>query len=271
MMMERELEIARQLARAAGRILMEFYKSGAPVQWKGYDDPVTAADHAANEMLVSELNRHFPDDAVLSEEFPDDLSRLSKDRVWMVDPMDGTKQFIQSIGEFAVMIGLAVEGEAKLGVVYHPSLDRLYYASPGKGAFLEETWTTKRLRGSSVDDPAKMVAAMSRSHHSPVVDRICETLGVTQRIHHGSVGLKFGLIAEGRAHFYIHLGSRTNQWDTCGPEAILREAGGVITDRTGEPLKYNGPEINNEHGIVASTGVIHDRIIETIAATIKQI
>ena len=263
--MEKELEIVKGLARDAGRILMEFYETGAQVQWKGHDDPVTAADHAANEMLVRELHRHFPNDGVLSEEFPDNLSRLDKDRVWMVDPMDGTKQFIEQIGEFAVMIGLAVEGEAKLGVVYHPSLDRMFYAAPGIGSFVEEKWTTKRLQVSKIGETSGMTVAMSRSHHSPTVDRICSKLGVTQRIHHGSVGLKFGLIAEGRAHLYVHLGPRTNQWDTCGPEAILREAGGVVTDIKGEPLRYNHSEIRNLHGIVASNGMIHDRILETIA------
>ncbi len=267
--MEKELDIARSLARDAGRILMEYYQGEAKVEWKGADDPVTAADHAANEMLVRELNRHFPDDAVLSEEFPDDLSRLSHDRVWMVDPMDGTKQFIERIGEFAVMIGLAIEGESKLGVVYHPSLDRLYYAAPGAGAFVEEKWTTKRLRVAAANDPQLMTAAMSRSHHSPRVDGICTSLGITKKIHHGSVGLKFGLIAEGHAHVYIHLGSRTNQWDSCGPEAILREAGGTVTDISGRPLRYNETEIRNMKGIVASNGVIHDRIIEAIAKELR--
>ena len=133
--MEKELEVVRELAREAGRILLEFYASDTKVQWKGRDDPVTAADHAANEMLANELSRRFPGDAVLSEEIPDDRARLEKDRVWMVDPMDGTKQFIERIGEFAVMIGLAIEGEAKLGVVYNPSTDRMYYAAPGAGAF----------------------------------------------------------------------------------------------------------------------------------------
>jgi 3'(2'), 5'-bisphosphate nucleotidase len=266
--MERELEIARSLAREAGRILMEHYASGAKVQWKGHDDPVTAADHAANEMLVRELHRNFPNDAVLSEEFPDDAARLASDRVWMVDPMDGTKQFIEQIGEFAVMVGLAVEGEARLGVVYHPPADRMYYASPGAGAFVEEKWSTKRLRVAGTTDTSRMVAAMSRSHHSPKVDVVLERLGVTQRLRHGSVGLKFGLIAEGRAHLYVHTGSKTNQWDTCGPEAILREAGGVVTDLNGEPMVYNRPEVRNLNGIVASTGAIHDRILAASAAVL---
>jgi 3'(2'), 5'-bisphosphate nucleotidase len=264
--MEKELEIARRLAREAGRILLDFYEHGAQVQWKGHDDPVTAADHAANEMLVRELAHHFPGDAILSEEFPDDPARLAHERVWMVDPMDGTKQFIERIGEFAVMIGLAIEGEARLGVVYHPTPDRLYYGVPGGGAFIEEQWSTKRLRVAATNDPAQMVAAMSRSHHNPRVDAVCARLGVTQKLRSGSVGLKFGLIAEARAHVYVHMGGRTNQWDTCGPEAILRAAGGVITDTRGEPLRYNQTELRNLHGIVASNGTLHEQLLTIIAA-----
>jgi 3'(2'), 5'-bisphosphate nucleotidase len=266
--MEKELEVAKNLAREAGSILMEFYASGAKVHWKGHDDPVTAADHAANEMLVRKLHRHFPNDPVLSEEFPDDPARLAHDRVWMVDPMDGTKQFIERIGEFAVMIGLAIEGETKLGVVYHPSVDRMYYAAPAIGAFVEEKWSTKRLHVATTSDPSQMIAALSRSHHSPKADRILDSLGVTQRVRTGSVGLKFGLIAEGRAHLYVHTSSRTNQWDSCGPDAILREAGGVVTDLHGDPLRYNRPELRNLNGIVASNGAIHDRILEAVAAVI---
>lgn len=259
--MEKELEVARRLAREAGAILMEFYRGKTEVQWKGHDDPVTAADKAANEMLVRELHKHFPNDAILSEELPDDRVRLNHDRVWMVDPMDGTKQFIERLDEFAVMIGLAVAGEAKLGVVYNPATDKMYYAAPGMGAFLEEKWTTKRLRVSAVTDLKQTVAAMSRSHHSPIVDRIREQLGSTQTIRSGSVGLKMGLIAEGHAHIYLHTGSKTNQWDTCGPEAILREAGGEVTDNHGEPLGYNVSEIRNQHGIIATNGVIHEQVV----------
>jgi 3'(2'), 5'-bisphosphate nucleotidase len=268
--MEKELEAARELAREAGRILLEFYAKDTKVQWKGRDDPVTAADQAANEMLAYELGRRFPGDAVLSEELPDDLSRLKRDRVWAVDPMDGTKQFIERIGEFAVMIGLAIEGEAKLGVVYNPSSDRMYYAAPGAGAFVEEKWSTKRLRVAPVSDPSQIVMAMSRSHPSRKVYGISEKLGVSQYVQHGSVGLKFGLIAEGRAHLYINTTSRTSPWDTCAPEAILREAGGLVTDCNGEALRYNRPEIRNLHGIVASNGTIHDRALEVTAEALAE-
>jgi len=268
--MEKELEVARRLAREAGAILMEFYRGVTEVKWKGHDDPVTAADQAANEMLVRELHRHFPHDAILSEELPDDRVRLDYDRVWLVDPMDGTKQFIERLDEFAVMIGLAVAGEPKVGVVYNPATDRMFYAAAGGGAFVEESLTTKRLRVSELGDSTKMVAAMSRSHHSPTVDSIRERLGITKDVRSGSVGLKLGLIAEGHAHVYIHAGSRTNQWDTCGPEAILREAGGRVTDNNGNRLNYNVPEVRNLHGIIATNGTIHDRVVDATQAVLKE-
>ena len=268
--MEKELEVVRQLAREAGHILMQHYATDTQVQWKGHDDPVTAADKAANEMIVQALQQHFPHDAVLSEEAPDDRTRLQHERVWMVDPMDGTKQFIERIDEFAVMIGLAIAGEPRVGVVYNPAVDRMFYAATGLGAFVEEKWSTKRLQVSPVADTAQMIAAMSRSHHSPVVDRIRALLGIRGERRSGSVGLKFGLIADGQAHVYIHPGSRTNQWDTCAPAVILCEAGGTVTDRTGAPLDFNTPEVRNMTGIVASNGVRHAEILAAVARVLAE-
>jgi len=268
--MDKELEVARRLAREAGSILMGFYKGDTKIEWKGRDDPVTAADHAANEMLVRELAKAFPNDAILSEEAPDDKARLNKDRVWMVDPMDGTKQFIEKLDEFAVMIGLLVGGEPQIGVVYNPATDRMFYAAPGIGAFVEEKLTTKRLRVSDLADPTRMIAAMSRSHHSPTVDAIRQRLGTTGEVRSGSVGLKLGLICEGQAHIYVHPGAKTNQWDTCGPEAILRAAGGRITDASGQPIEYNTDHVRNMNGIVATNGPVHDKVVEATKAVLTE-
>ena len=149
-----------------------------------------------------------------------------------------------------------------MGVVYQPTLDRLYSGATGSGSYIEEKWTTKRLHVTSDGDFSKMTIALSRSHHSLTVDRICERLGVGHRHKSGSVGLKFGLIAEGRAHLYIHATSQTNQWDTCGPEAILKAAGGIVTDLHGEVLRYNRPEIRNLNGIIASNGTRHAEIVQ---------
>ncbi|MEP7271798.1 MAG: 3'(2'),5'-bisphosphate nucleotidase CysQ [Acidobacteriota bacterium] len=268
--MERELEVARKVAREAGKRILEFYRGDQQISWKGVDDPVTVADQTANDLIVSELRRSFPLDGILAEETPDDSARLSRNRVWMIDPIDGTKQFIEKVGEFSVMIGLAVDGEPQLGVVYQPTIDRLLFGAPGIGAFVEEQWSTKRLRVPPEDDLSKMKIALSRSHHSPLVDRICDQLGVKGKIRSGSVGLKFGLIADGSAHLYVHLSPRTNQWDTCGPEAILRAAGGVITDLNGELLRYNKPEIRNLTGVIASNGTRHAEILEATARVIAE-
>jgi 3'(2'), 5'-bisphosphate nucleotidase len=262
--MERELEVAKNIAREAGRVLLEIYGSDHTVEWKGHDDPVTIADKAANELIVAELRRQFPADGILSEEATDDAIRLSKSRVWFVDPMDGTKQFIEKIGEFSVMIGLAIDGKPVLGVVFQPTNNKMYYAAKGMGAYLEEPLTTKRLHVSSQTDFSQMSAAMSRSHHSPQIDRVNAKLGIIQKIQSGSVGLKVGILAEARAHLYLHLGSKTNQWDTCAPQAILEAAGGVMTDRNGNDLLYNTKEVRNLTGIVGSNGVIHEQVIEEI-------
>jgi 3'(2'), 5'-bisphosphate nucleotidase len=188
----------------------------------------------------------------------------------MVDPMDGTKQFIERLDEFAVMIGLAVAGEPRVGVVFNPATDRMFYAATGLGSFVEEGWSTKRLHVSPQSDTHQMIAAMSRSHHSPVVDRIRALLGVKGELRSGSVGLKLGLIADGQAHVYIHAGSRTNQWDTCAPATILVEAGGLVTDRAGAPLNFNTPEVRNMTGIVASNGPRHAEIVEAVTKVLAE-
>ena len=140
----------------------------------------------------------------------------------------------------------------------------MYYAAKGLGAYLEEPLTTKRLHVSAQTDFSRMSAAMSRSHHSPQVDRINAKLGIPHKIQSGSVGLKVGILAEARAHLYLHLGSKTNQWDTCAPQAILEAAGGVMTDRNGHELLYNTKEVRNLKGVVGSNGVIHERAIDAI-------
>jgi 3'(2'), 5'-bisphosphate nucleotidase len=261
-MLKKELETAKKLVAKAGNILLERYRETPSVSWKGVDAPVTAADRAASELLVRELKRLFPNDGILSEEEQDDPARLSRSRVWIIDPMDGTREFIDRLGEFAVMIGLAVDGMARLGVVYQPTAGKIYYASANSGAFLEEGGARRRLLVSTETDPSRMTVALSRSHHSPQVDLICARLGIKETIRSGSIGLKVGLICEGRAHLYLHTGARTYQWDTCAAEAILREAGGHTTDVYGAPLRYNDSELRNLRGVIASNGTAHDRLVE---------
>ncbi|HEY2384682.1 MAG TPA: 3'(2'),5'-bisphosphate nucleotidase CysQ [Terriglobia bacterium] len=266
--MQKELETAKELALSAGAILMGYFEKSVSVDWKAPGDPVTAADRDANDLIVAELKRQFPGHGILSEEEEDDLSRLDRTFVWMVDPMDGTREFIDHREDFAVQIGLVTGGIPILGVVYQPAKDKLYYASAGMGAFLETGGTTTRLQVSAEQTAAMMTAAVSRSHRSSRVTAILDQLRIKESIAMGSVGLKVGIVCEGRAHLYIHPGGRTKLWDTCAPEAILREAGGRMTDASNNPLRYDTPEYRNLNGLVATNSVIHDRVVQVTQAVL---
>jgi 3'(2'), 5'-bisphosphate nucleotidase len=259
--MPEDLDTAKTLAVRAGAILLEHFVQPS-VQWKGPGNPVTDADRLASAFLVRELRRLFPEDGILSEEETDNAGRLTSERVWIIDPLDGTVEFINRLNEFAVMIGLSVGGKATLGVVYQPTTEKLYYAESGSGAFVVENRSTRFLQVSREPDFAALTIALSRSHRSADVDLLRHRLGITSSIDHGSLGLKVGLICEGRAHLYVNMSRSTSQWDTCAPNVILREAGGCMTDLRNTPLSYNTPEVRNLHGVVASNGTIHVRLAE---------
>jgi 3'(2'), 5'-bisphosphate nucleotidase len=163
------------------------------------------------------------------------------------------------------MIGLAIEGKARLGVVYQPTVDKLYGGAPGEGAFLMHAGARQRLQVSGVDDFPEATIALSRSHLSGTTDSIRKKLGIERTIQTGSLGIKVGLICEGRADVYIQ-GRGTSLWDTCGPEAILREAGGRMTDSLGNEFSYNVAETRNLSGVVATNGILHDKVVETVRA-----
>lgn len=259
--MKRELEEAARLAREAGEIIMSLYGGDIDVQLKGRADPVTEADKRANAHIVAELRRLFPDDGVVAEESPDQSDALLRGRCWYVDPLDGTKEFIAKNGEFSVMLGLALGGEARLGVVYQPAKDKLYRGVVGEGASLEEGGRLRELRVSDVADPAELRLVVSRSHRSTSTDRLKTQLGIGKEAKSGSVGLKVGLIAEQRADLYVHPSDRSSAWDACGPEAVLRAAGGRFTDLAGQPFRYGGTDLHNSRGILACNAAAFDAVL----------
>lgn len=269
---ERELRVAQRLARAAGAEALEFYGGPLRVEHKGeFEDPVTQADHAANDVILTGLKKEFPADGLLSEETTDTVRRLDKARVWMIDPLDGTNGFIAGNGDFAVQIGLTTEGDPVLGVVYLPLTDVLYWAARGAGAWVERPETgAERLRVSDESDPAQMRLAASRSHRSPRMDAVVRRFGFREEVNRGSVGIKIGLIVERQCDIYIHLSGRTKQWDTCAPEAVLREAGGMLTDLWGEPYRYNTEDVRNRNGLVASNTASHPLAVRTLAPLLSK-
>lgn len=267
--LQRELETAIALAHRAGRVIMDFYDTSFVVEEKlGLDnflEPVTEADRQASRIIVAGLATEFPDDGILSEEEIDDKKRVAKNRVWMIDPIDGTSGFVNRHGDFAVQIGLAVAGAAVLGVVYEPLTKRLFWAIKNAGAWLTlPNSEPHKLQVSGKTDFREMTLAASRSHRSPRMDKVVKTLGFQNEIKRGSVGVKIGLLAQQECDVYIHLSPRTKQWDTCAPEIILREAGGKITDLFGQEIVYNTPNIQNFNGIISTNGASHDDAVRQL-------
>jgi 3'(2'), 5'-bisphosphate nucleotidase len=271
---DEEMTVAVKLARNAGEAILAKYGKPLRVEQKSRDndvEPVTQADRVANELIVNGLKTQFPSDGILAEESIDTERRLSKSRVWMVDPLDGTNGFIDGNGDFAVQIGLVENGECVAAVVYLPLTDVLYRAVLGSGTWIERPdLEPEKAAVSDRRTFAEMRLAASRSHRSPRMNKVVQRFGFREEVQRGSVGIKVGLLVEEQCDLYIHLSGRTKQWDTCAPQLVLTEAGGRLTDLFGRPLNYNVPDVNNRNGLVASNGVSHDLVIETLAPLLAE-
>jgi 3'(2'), 5'-bisphosphate nucleotidase len=261
-----ELETARRIARQAADILLAIYATNFAVQDKsGGMGPVTEADERANAFIVGELRKAFPGDAVVAEESDNSGDGRRAERCWYVDPMDGTQEFVNRNGEFAIHVGLAVAGQATVGVVYRPVGDKLYSGVVGQGAFLEEEGERRALRVSDVAEPSALRLVVSRSHRSKLTDAVVQRLGITRQRESGSVGLKCGLLAEAAADVYIHTSNKSYRWDNCAPEAVLRAAGGILTDLGGTPYAYDGAELQNHRGLLACNAAAFPRVQPVVA------
>lgn len=267
----RELTVAVELARKAGVAIMEVYATDFSVAYKGKNDPVTDADKRGNELIVDGLRQAFPDDIIVAEESekPDDTQ--TGNRIWYVDPVDGTKEFINKNGEFSVMIGLAVNGQAKVGVVFKPDGDVLYAGVVDQEAWMETHGERTPIAVTAPEPSASITLAVSRSHRNPMLEQIGKDIGVGKEVPSGSVGLKIGLIARGIADVYMEPGPYTKLWDGCGPEAILRAAGGQFTNILGEQLHYGLTQLKNTHGLVATNGTYHKKVIEALEPVAKEL
>ncbi len=265
MQFAREIAVAERAARDAAAIIAGYFGSGIKVDYKPGEGPVTQADREADALICARLRAEFPSDGVLSEEAPDDGSRRTRERAWMVDPLDGTSDFVRGRAGFAVMIGLAVGGRPAAGVVLQPTTGILYRASAGAGAErVLPDGRVERLQVSTVDDLAEVRLVASASHRGESIDRVRAALGVHDEMNIGSVGLKLGLIARGERDLYVNPESHSSLWDTLAPEVILVEAGGRLTDLAGAQIDYGAADLRNRRGLVASNGRIHERVIEKL-------
>jgi 3'(2'), 5'-bisphosphate nucleotidase len=261
-----EIDVARRLAREAAALVRSLAEHPVSVKYKDAGEPVTEADLAANALIVGRLAQEFPGDAILSEELPDDGSRLEKPRVWMVDPIDGTRDFVRGRPGYVVMIGLCLDGQPALGAVAHPRTDVVWSGVVGQGAWRDSPDGNRApMRTSALAEPRGVRIVVSQSRRSPRIDAFRLALGVTDEMSVGSVGLKVALVCQGERDLYLYPGEQTKLWDTCGPEAILTAAGGRMSDMDGRPLVYNKADLNNRNGVVASNGPLHDLVIQALA------
>ncbi|MBW2334058.1 MAG: 3'(2'),5'-bisphosphate nucleotidase CysQ [Deltaproteobacteria bacterium] len=238
------LDVGRQAARlAAERIktIYEQYLSGGniSIREKGKDGPVTAADMAANQIIKEKLKGIFAEHAILTEEEPATWNNTGYEWVWMIDPLDGTRDFIKANGEFVTMIGLTHRGEPTIGVVVEPTTGLELYACKGLGAYkswLSQGDTSSRVKITATPDLKNLRLAVSRSHRDPKIDKFIEILSVQSEIPSGSVGRKLAMVINGEADIYVHPARGTKLWDTCACDVIASEAGGVLFSGTGEPI-----------------------------------
>lgn len=263
--LEAELAAAKIAALTAGAEILRHYGDS---EWKRKLDesPVTVADHASNAIITASLRDAFPDDAFLSEESADSGDRLGERRVWIIDPLDGTKEFLAQNGEFSVLVGLAVDGEPVLGVVYLPTTNVLYAAARGHGSWVERDGGRQRLTLPEAIGDAGVRLVGSRSHADPFLVRMQEALGISDVLPCGSVGVKCSRIADGDRDLYVHPAGYLKEWDTCAPEVILAEAGGKVSDCLGEPLRYNKPNPVQPNGIFAAAPAVYSAVKDQIAA-----
>lgn len=249
----RELEAARAAALAAGEILRRHYSErGFKVDQKGKDNPVTTADFEADHRLKEILHGGFPAYGWLSEETADDGARLRHERVWIVDPLDGTKEFIKGIPEFVVAIALAERGVPVVGVTYNPIRNELFSCARGTGVRLDGAPARVTARHTLAN--ARVLA--SRSETSRGEWKAYEDLVEVHAI--GSVAYKLALVAAGRADATFTLTPKS-EWDIASGTALVLEAGGRVTDLGGREIRFNQASVKLK-GFVASNGLLHDAI-----------
>lgn len=254
--MKNELKSAIDAAKDAGSIIMQYYKSKYEIRDKSYHNPVTTADNAADTFLKETLTKQYPEYGWLSEETVDSQERLAKQRTWVVDPLDGTKEFIEGVDHFVVSIALVEHGEPVLGVLYNPASEELFSASKGDGAFLDEV----QIKCSEENDFTNMVILNSRSEtRNGLWEPYAGTFKEQRPI--GSVAYKLGLTSAAKADVFGSLRPK-NEWDICAGHCIMREAGGELVALDGNTITYNNERTLITPGIIAARKEILQKTID---------
>ena len=254
-----ELDIAIKAAQKAGDVILEIYKGEFEEFTKKDDSPITEADLKSNEIIKGILSQ--TKHKILSEEDNDDQSRLSEEIIWIVDPLDGTSDFIDKTGEFTVMIALVKNKKPILGVIGWPTEKTLFAAQEGMGAFRYSNGEWKKITVTSTQELPKCRTVGSRHHLSDKEKLFIKKLGIEDFTSIGS-SLKVGKIASGEAEAYITTTNKMKEWDSAASHCIISEAGGKMTDMSGNEISYNNKEVHHQNGILVTNGIIHQTIVD---------
>lgn len=267
-MTDAELELLIAIAADAAVEVMRVYETPFHVDYKGPYDPVTEADRKANDLICARLADSFPAAAIVAEESAPETFAGFRDaeRIFFVDPVDGTAEFVQRNGEFVVMIA-AVEGERAVAAVVHaPATGLVWAGRVGGGAFLiDREGRRAPISVSQVGSLSEARLVASRSHRTPRLERALDALGALEVNAQGSAGLKGARVAEGSADAYVAPQYAGKLWDVCPTDVLVAAAGGRVSDARGLPLDYRGATLASDQGLVATNGRLHESILERLA------
>ena len=253
-----ELDIAIKAAEEAGNTILKIYEKDFKTFTKTDNSPVTDADLQSNKIIkeILSVTKH----SILSEEDVDDKNRLSNDMVWIIDPLDGTSDFIDKTGEFTVMIALIENQKPILGVIAWPTEKTLFVAQKNCGAFRYSDNKWEKISVTKISELPKCRTIGSRHHLSDKEKDFIEKIGIKDFTSIGS-SLKVGKISSGQAEVYITTTNKMKEWDTAASHCIISEAGGKMTDMLGNELTYNNENVYHQNGILVTNGLIHEKIL----------
>lgn len=256
-----EMAVAEYAAREAGSIVMGMFKGQFDVHEKSKNNPVTTADLSANRKIREIIQGRFPEDGWLSEEDKDSAHRLNLSRTWVIDPIDGTKEFIEGVPQFAVSIGFVVDGRPTVGVVYNPAEERFYKAAAGQGAYLNGDRIRVSLRA-DIDGALLLVSRSEPKRKFQIfVDR-CEIKPV------GSIAFRLAKVAGGDGDGTLTFRS-IREWDICAGVLIVEEAGGAVVDGHGQTMRFNRAE-SRFSGVVAANPMLVQELQVLLAQVLAE-
>ncbi|HHU28935.1 TPA: 3'(2'),5'-bisphosphate nucleotidase CysQ [bacterium] len=250
-MYKAQLEAAKKAAIEAKKIILDIYDSSFDVMIKEDESPVTKADLLADKKISEIILASFPNDMILSEESEDDLTRLNEESIWIVDPLDGTKDFVNRTGDFTINIAYAKKGEPVVGVILYPLGNKIYYAIKHQGAYVLDL-NTNEVKQIHVSDKEKDLIVLTSHFHVKNIETeyYQKHQDVIKKIINVGSSLKACLIAEGKGDLQLKIGPGSKEWDVAASHIIVKEAGGVFLKPNGEEFTFNKENVMNERGFL---------------------